>query len=302
MRILRTKKRRQIYGKDTEKIFHEMMGLQQRDTKENSNGFFARMVMEHRDDAGVVVFTSRAWGRLFVLVRWSQEMIELEAVYSGLEITYRRGDRVPQFSRFATRRKNGAHISGGQFVARLAKHFGLLTAEILGGLTVISSELPIIDMAEPVRLQICIKVGDTWAWVAMGPDRQPDAAAGALRVAQDALAVNEGGQVDPTPAQAPSPQPVASRTMTQRLARFEEDVHEIRGTLAEQREVISVMAHDFSRFCTWTTTSLVRMMDRAGVTYTSYYETPREYTRHMRCRTGEASTSTAQQGTQQSDL
>ncbi|GJR51598.1 hypothetical protein Tco_1402119 [Tanacetum coccineum] len=29
------------------------------------DGLFARMVMEHRDDAGVVVFTSRAWGRLF---------------------------------------------------------------------------------------------------------------------------------------------------------------------------------------------------------------------------------------------
>ncbi|GKG33786.1 hypothetical protein Tco_0433945 [Tanacetum coccineum] len=29
------------------------------------DGLFAKMVMEHRDDAGVVVFTSRAWGRLF---------------------------------------------------------------------------------------------------------------------------------------------------------------------------------------------------------------------------------------------
>ncbi|GKA73317.1 hypothetical protein Tco_0779533, partial [Tanacetum coccineum] len=27
--------------------------------------FEERMVMEHHDDAGVVVFTSRAWGRLF---------------------------------------------------------------------------------------------------------------------------------------------------------------------------------------------------------------------------------------------
>ncbi|GJQ92858.1 hypothetical protein Tco_0003997 [Tanacetum coccineum] len=29
------------------------------------DGLFARMVMEHRDDVGVVVFTSQAWGRLF---------------------------------------------------------------------------------------------------------------------------------------------------------------------------------------------------------------------------------------------
>ncbi|GJT02730.1 hypothetical protein Tco_0823899 [Tanacetum coccineum] len=29
------------------------------------DGLFARMVMEHRDDAGVVVFTNQSWGRLF---------------------------------------------------------------------------------------------------------------------------------------------------------------------------------------------------------------------------------------------
>ncbi|GKB15866.1 hypothetical protein Tco_0849789, partial [Tanacetum coccineum] len=39
---------------------------------------------------------------------------------------------------FAAGRKSRAHISGGQFVARLAEHFGLLTAEILGGLTIIA--------------------------------------------------------------------------------------------------------------------------------------------------------------------
>ncbi|GKE02514.1 hypothetical protein Tco_1390497, partial [Tanacetum coccineum] len=49
---------------------------------------------------------------------------------------------------FSTGRKSGAHISGGQFVAQLAEHFGLLTTEILGGLTVIAPELSIIDMAE----------------------------------------------------------------------------------------------------------------------------------------------------------
>ncbi|GKB01690.1 hypothetical protein Tco_0829734, partial [Tanacetum coccineum] len=53
--------------------------------------------------------------------------------------------------RFAAGRKSGAHIFGGQFVARLAEHFGLLTAEILGGLTVIAPELPIINMGELAR-------------------------------------------------------------------------------------------------------------------------------------------------------
>ncbi|GJU23608.1 hypothetical protein Tco_1156950 [Tanacetum coccineum] len=64
--------------------------------------------------------------------------------------------------RFAAGRKNGAHISGGQC--------------------------------------ICKQLDDSWAWVAMGPERQPDAAAGAVGV--------------------------------------EEDVHEIRRALAEQREDI----------------------------------------------------------------
>ncbi|GJV14312.1 reverse transcriptase domain-containing protein [Tanacetum coccineum] len=186
------------------------------------------------------------------------------------------------------------------FVARLAEHFRLLTAEILGGLTVIALELLIIDMAELVRLQICEQLDDTWAWVAMGPERQLNAAAGAPKVARDAPVIDEGGQANSVPGQAPPP--AAARTMPQKIARLEEDVHEIRGMLAEQHEVISAMARNFSRFITWTTTILARMMDMACVTYTSYSETPREYTRRMRRRTGKASTSTAQQDPQQPDL
>ncbi|GKF15557.1 hypothetical protein Tco_0057019, partial [Tanacetum coccineum] len=47
---------------------------------------------------------------------------------------------------FASGRKQVAMISRGQFVARLAEHFGLLTEERLQGLTVIVRELPVIDM------------------------------------------------------------------------------------------------------------------------------------------------------------
>ncbi|GJZ73119.1 hypothetical protein Tco_0637265 [Tanacetum coccineum] len=139
---------------------------------------------------------------------------------------------------FATGRKSGAYISGGQFVARLAEHFRLLTAEILGGLTVIAPELPIIDMTE--------------------------------------LAVPAPVQA---PQQPPPPPPAAARTMPKRMSRLEEDMHEIRGTLAEQRE----------------------MMDMVGVTYTSYSETLREYTRCVRHRIGEANTSAAPQDPQQPD-
>ncbi|GJW24389.1 hypothetical protein Tco_0038200 [Tanacetum coccineum] len=55
--------------------------------------------------------------------------------------------------RFTAGRKSGAHISRGQFVALLAKHYGVLTEDRLRGLTVTAPILSIIDMAELVRLE-----------------------------------------------------------------------------------------------------------------------------------------------------
>ncbi|GJU35591.1 hypothetical protein Tco_1183945 [Tanacetum coccineum] len=75
-------------------------------------------------------------------------------------------------------------------------NFGLLTEERLRGLTIIAPELLIIDMAELVRLQICMEINDTWAWVALGPKRQPDTTAGAPEAAEDAPIVDEGDQTD----------------------------------------------------------------------------------------------------------
>ncbi|GKD61575.1 hypothetical protein Tco_1299084 [Tanacetum coccineum] len=72
---------------------------------------------------------------------------------------------------FDAGRKSETLISGGQFVARLAEHFGLLTEERLRGLTVIAHALLVIDMAELVRLQICMEIDDTLDWVALGPER-----------------------------------------------------------------------------------------------------------------------------------
>nr|GEX44461.1 hypothetical protein [Tanacetum cinerariifolium] len=74
--------------------------------------------------------------------------------------------------KFATGRKSGDYISDGQFVAQLAGHFGLLTVEILGGLTVIAPELSMIDTTE-----------------------------------LDALADDQGGQADPAPVRAPQQPP-----------------------------------------------------------------------------------------------
>ncbi|GKD99411.1 hypothetical protein Tco_1387395, partial [Tanacetum coccineum] len=82
------------------------------------------------------------------------------------------------------------------------------------------------------------QLDDSWAWVAMGPERQPDAAAGAVGVAKDSPFIDEGGQANLVPVQAPPPLPAATKTMPQRMSRLEEDVHEIRRALAEQREDI----------------------------------------------------------------
>ncbi|GKF95933.1 hypothetical protein Tco_0288668, partial [Tanacetum coccineum] len=68
-------------------------------------------------------------------------------------------EKVTVIDLFAAGRKSGAHISGGHFVGRLAQHFRLLT----------TGE----------------QLNDTWAWVAMGLERQRDVAGGAPGVAQD---------------------------------------------------------------------------------------------------------------------
>ncbi|GJX00836.1 hypothetical protein Tco_0184749 [Tanacetum coccineum] len=169
---------------------------------------------------------------------------------------------------FTLGRKQGAMISRGEFVARLAKHFRLFTEMRLQGLTVIVRELSVIDMAELVRLQICEEIDDTWAWVASGPERQQVAAAGTREVAEDAPIVDKG--------------------------RLEEDVHGLRGALGEQREVLDSMACNFSRFTTWTVTGLSWMMDQAGVKYTSYADFQISYVRRTKHRTDDASTSTPQ--------
>ncbi|GKD61421.1 hypothetical protein Tco_1298930 [Tanacetum coccineum] len=64
-------------------------------------------------------------------------------------------------------------------------------------------EFPLIDLHELGRLNICLRVGDTWAWVALGPEKQQAAAAGAPGAAKDTLVVDEGAQAVPAPVQAP---------------------------------------------------------------------------------------------------
>ncbi|GKC85420.1 hypothetical protein Tco_1141137 [Tanacetum coccineum] len=59
--------------------------------------------------------------------------------------------------------------------------------------------------------------------------------------------------------------------MAQRLARVEEEVHDIRGALGEQREVMDAMAEDLSRFTVWAAGGISQLLDYAGATYDSRY-------------------------------
>ncbi|GJW80328.1 hypothetical protein Tco_0144303 [Tanacetum coccineum] len=106
-----------------------------------------------------------------------------------------------------------------------------------------AEEMQTADMAKLVRLQICVELDDTWAWVPAGPARQEGDAGG---VAEEAPVAPGGGDEDEEMPQAVPPPP---RTQGERIARLEEEVH----------------------------------------------ESPVEYQRRTRQRTGEASTSTAPQ-------
>ncbi|GJR01856.1 hypothetical protein Tco_0524840 [Tanacetum coccineum] len=147
--------------------------------------------------------------------------------------------------RHAKGKKSGAKVFGGYFIGRLTAHFGLVSDEGLRGLSVITHELPMIDLHELVRLNICVRLGDTWAWVAPRPERQQVAAVGAPKAAEDAPVDDEGTLAVPAPVRVAQPPP-AARTVSQRLAKLEEDVHGIKVSLGEQREVVDAMSETSS--------------------------------------------------------
>ncbi|GJY25541.1 hypothetical protein Tco_0400267 [Tanacetum coccineum] len=89
--------------------------------------------------------------------------------------------------RHAEGRKSGARLSGGHFIWRLVAHFGLVSDQGLRGLSVVASELPLIDLHELERLNIS---------------------------AEDSPATGEDAQALPAPVQAPQPPPPASQHRT----------------------------------------------------------------------------------------
>ncbi|GKD15369.1 hypothetical protein Tco_1199776, partial [Tanacetum coccineum] len=134
-------------------------------------------------------------------------------------------------------RKSEAMLSGGHFIGRLAMHFGLVSDE---GLQVVIRELLLIDLHELGRLNIYSRNGDTWAWVAQGPERQQVAAAGAHEADEAGPATDEGAQEIPTPAQAPPPPPPAPQplTMSQRIERIDEEIRDLRHDVVGLRGVV----------------------------------------------------------------
>ncbi|GJY68334.1 hypothetical protein Tco_0471316, partial [Tanacetum coccineum] len=140
---------------------------------------------------------------------------------------------------FSLGRKQGEMISVGQFVARLAKHFGLLTEERLQGLMVIMYSQDLLGR----------------------------------RVMQDEL--------------------------LRRLLWHQEVMRRMRRCLRLCHHRLGLRVRGLPdyrrRFTTWTVTSLAWLIDRVGVPYTRYSESPVEYQRRTRQRTDSASTSTTPQ-------
>ncbi|GKC26848.1 hypothetical protein Tco_1034142 [Tanacetum coccineum] len=107
-------------------------------------------------------------------------------------------------------------------------------------------------LARYLRLFVSGKKRGAMIFGAPGPERQQVVAVGTPVVVEDALVLDEGALAVLEPIQVPQAPPTAglAKTMEQRLARLEEDIHGIRGALGEQREVLESMARDFSRFTT----------------------------------------------------
>nr|GEV25968.1 hypothetical protein [Tanacetum cinerariifolium] len=96
--------------------------------------------------------------------------------------------------RHAEGRKSKARLLGGHFIGHLATHFGLVSDEGLRGLQVVTRELPLIDLHEHGRLNICLRFDDIWAWVASRLERQHTATVGAHKADEASLTVDEGAQ------------------------------------------------------------------------------------------------------------
>ncbi|GJS83060.1 hypothetical protein Tco_0749601 [Tanacetum coccineum] len=196
-------------------------------TKEMRQGLTDRLKMVYTRAEGQVLFTSYAWRRLFetqgLLVM--EFILEFFSTYriSDAELGLDAPEKLTATDLFYLRSMDeGMTVNVPYLLAQYIDE-GLIR------LTLIAHELSVIDMDELVRLRICDRLDDTWAWVALGPERQQVAAARAPEGVKGTPIVDEGVQAILAPVQAPQvPHQAASRTMPQSIMRLEEKVHGLR--------------------------------------------------------------------------
>ncbi|GJY66441.1 hypothetical protein Tco_0468679 [Tanacetum coccineum] len=226
---------------------------------------FARMAMEHRDEAGIVVFTSQAWRRLFDTrgpLVWELILEFLSTHRFGEVLLDLDAPGTIQFQLGGARRR----LSWRQFILALGLYTGeemespgfardsvlrlchRMMAYSIAGRSQAPEKVTVIDLFYLRGLDVGLvnmpyllarylrrfAAGrksrahiSSRQFVAMGPERQLDATNGALAVAEDAPAVDEGDQAISVPVQAPQQPPpplTAARTIPYRLGRLEEDV------------------------------------------------------------------------------
>ncbi|GKE86231.1 hypothetical protein Tco_1559973, partial [Tanacetum coccineum] len=158
---------------------------------------------EHRDYGRAVVFTSRAWRRLFDTrgpLVWELILEFLSTLRFGEVLLDLDASDTIQFQLGGARRR----ISWRQFIVALGLHTGdEMESPGFARVGCWIDQHPLL--VGPIFEEICEEIDDTWAWIALGPERQTDAAAGALGAVEDAPTVNEGDQAVPAPVQAPPP-------------------------------------------------------------------------------------------------
>ncbi|GKA04844.1 hypothetical protein Tco_0683964 [Tanacetum coccineum] len=277
-----------------------------------AKGLSARMLMEHRDVQGVSLFREAILdldtlgalqfqlGRARRCLSWRQFILAIGLHTNEDMQTVGFGAYWADTSSYTSVRDPilrlyhkliACSIAGRSQAPEKVTMTGLF---YLRGMDVGSVNVPYL-LARYLRLFAAgRKSGDLISEGYHGTKEQPDAMAGAPRVAQDAPAIDEGVQAVSAPVHALPPPPAATRTMPQRMDRLEKDVHEIRKVLAEQHKVIDAMARDLLRFTVWATSGITQLLDFARVTYTPYFETCIPYQRRVRRKTDGANTSTTQ--------
>ncbi|GKD77174.1 hypothetical protein Tco_1339795, partial [Tanacetum coccineum] len=127
--------------------------------------------------------------------------------------------------------------------------------------------------------------------------RQQAAAAGAHEADEAGPAAEEGAQEIPAPSQAPPPPPPTPQpqTMSQRIERIKEEMHDLWRDVVGLRGVVESFTTEQSRVSTWVITCMTQLMDASGFTYQAFDSTlvgssRMPYQRRVRPRTGDAST------------